>query len=88
MSRCCRYIYTYIGIYIYISEHKKNAHNDGNEALSLILETLLLAIEMCTGFTTYVNWVNTKVYSVTSEPTQSSSRRVSSFKDSSALLNN
>ena len=28
------------------------------------------------------------VYSVTSEPSQSSSRCVSSFKDSSALLNN
>ena len=42
---------------------------------------------MCTGFTTDVIWVDTKVYSVTSEPTQNSSRRVSSFKDSSALLN-
>ena len=31
--------------------------------------------------------VNTKVCSVTSETTQSSSRRVSSFKGSSALLN-
>ena len=37
---------------------------------------LLLAIKMCTGFTTGVMWVNSKVYSVTSEPTQSSSRRV------------
>ena len=31
--------------------------------------------------------MNTKVYSVTSESTQSNSRRVLSFKDSSALLN-
>ena len=85
MSRCCRYIYTYIGIYIYISEHKKNAHNDGNEALSLILETLLLAIEMCTGFTTDVIWVNTKMYSFTSEPTQSSGRRVSSISPTKKL---
>ena len=30
--------------------------------------------------------MNTKVCSVTSEPTQSTNRRVSSFKDSSALL--
>ena len=52
------------------------------------LETLLLAMKMCTGFTTDVVWVNTKMYGVTSEPTQSSSRGVSSFKDSSALLKN
>ena len=31
---------------------------------------LLLAIKMCTGFTTDVVWVNTKVYSVTNEPTR------------------
>ena len=31
--------------------------------------------------------MNRNVYSVTIEPTNSSSRRVSSFKDSSALLN-
>ena len=49
---------------------------------------LHLAIKMCTGFTTDVVWVNTKVYSVTNEPTQSSSGAVSSFTDSSALLNN
>ena len=79
MSRCCRYIYTYIGIYIYISEHKKNAHNDGNEALSLILETLLLAIEMCTGFTTDVIRVNTKVFN------SEQSRRVSSISPTKKL---
>ena len=39
---------------------------------------------MSTGFTTDVIWVNAKVYSVTSEPTQTTS----SFKHSSALLNN
>ena len=44
--------------------------------LERLLETLFLAIKMCTGFTRYVIWVNTKMYSVTSEPTQSSSRRV------------
>ena len=44
--------------------------------------------EMCTGFTTDVIWMNTKVYSVTSEPTYGSSRRIFSFKDASALLNN
>ena len=42
---------------------------------------------MCTGFTVDFIWMNTKVYSVTSEPSQSSSRRASSFKYSSALLN-
>ena len=41
---------------------------------------------MCTDFTTYIIWVNTKVCSFISEPTQSSTRRVSSFKDSSMLL--
>ena len=46
------------------------------------------SLMMCTGFTTDVAWVNRKVYSITREPNQSSSRRVSSFKDSSALLNN
>ena len=39
---------------------------------------------MCNGFTTDVIGVNTKMYSVTSESTYSSSRCVSSFKDSSA----
>ena len=53
-----------------------------------LIETLLLAIKMCSGFTTYVIWMNTRFYSVTSEITQSSRRRVSSFKDLSALLNN
>ena len=59
-----------------------------SSAFKRLLETLLLAIEMCTVFTTDVTWVNTKVYSVTNEPAQSSNRRFSSFKDSSALLNN
>ena len=38
-----------------------------------------------TSFTTDVIWVNTKVFSVTSKPTQRSSTRVSSLKDSSVL---
>ena len=59
-------------IYIYI---KQNAHNDGNRAQPL--KTLLLAVKKCTGFTAEVIWVNTKVCSVASEPTQSSSRHVS-----------
>ena len=46
-----------------------------------LLETLLLAIKMCTGFTTDAKWLNTKVYRVTSEPTKSSSRWISPFKD-------
>ena len=41
-------------------------------------------MEMCTGFTTVGN---TKMYSVTSEPAQSSMQADSSFKDSSELLN-
>ena len=55
-------------------------------AFKWLLETLLLAIKMCTGFTTDIIEVNTIVCSVTSEPTQRSSRRVSSFKDSLVLL--
>ena len=50
-------------------------------------QRLLLGIKMCTGFTTDVIWTSTKVCSVTNEPNQNSSRCVSSFKDSSALLN-
>ena len=53
-----------------------------------LLETLLLAIKMCTGFTTDAKWLNTKVYRVTGEPTKSSSRWISPFKDWSMLLNN
>ena len=77
----CIYIYTYI------SEHKQNAHNDGNRAqpLKQLFETLFLAIKKRTGFTRCYT-VEHKVCSVTSEPTQSSSRRVSSLKDSSVLL--
>ena len=47
---------------------------------------LKLCIKMCTGYTTDVIWVNTKVYSATSEPTQTSRTHVSSFENSSALL--
>ena len=42
---------------------------------------------MCIGFTADVMWVKLKMYSVTSKPTQSKSRSVSSFMESSALLN-
>ena len=58
-----------------------------SSALKHLLETLLLGIKMCTGFTAYVIWTNTKVCSVINEPNQDSSRCVSFFKDSSALLN-
>ena len=40
---------------------------------------------MCIDFNAGAVWIEI-VYSITSKPTQSSSRRVSSFKDSSALL--
>ena len=72
---------------MYISEHKQNAHNDRNRAqpLKRLLKTLFLAIKECTGFTTDVIWMNTKVCSATSKPTQSSSRCISSLKDSSVL---
>ena len=43
-----------------------------------LLETQFLAINKSTGFNTDVIWMNTKKCSVTSEPTQNSSRRVSS----------
>ena len=45
-------------------------------------------MKMCTGFTTDVIWVNTRMCSVTSKLIKSSSARVSSLKDSLALLNN
>ena len=37
-----------------------------SSAFKRLLESLLLAIKMCTGFTTDVIWVNTRVCSVTS----------------------
>ena len=45
-----------------MSEHKQNAHNDGNRAqpLKQLFETLFLAIKKCTGFTTDVIQWNTK----------------------------
>ena len=46
----------------------------------LLETTLLLVIKTCAGSTTDWIWVNKKVCSVTSEPSQSSSRRVSSFR--------
>ena len=58
-----------------------------SSAFKQYLETLLVAIKMCTGFTTDVIWANTKEGSVTSDPNQSSSRRVSSLRDSSVLFN-
>ena len=56
----------YVYIYVYMSEHKQNEHNDGNRAqpLKRLLKTLFLAIKKSTGFTTDVIWVNTKVCSV------------------------
>ena len=61
----------YIHLYIYISEHKQNAHNDGNKAqpLKWLLKTLFLTIKKCTSFTTDVIWVNTRVCCVTSDLT-------------------
>ena len=43
-------------MYIYILEHRQNAHNDGNRAqpLKQLFETLFLVIKKCTGFTTDV----------------------------------
>ena len=63
-----------------MSSQKKHVHKKKKK------KTLFLAIKKCTGFTTDAIWVNTEVCSVTSEPTHSSSRRVSSLKDSSVLL--
>ena len=39
-------------------------------AFKRLLEILLLALKVCTGFTTDAMWVNTKLYSVTSKPTK------------------
>ena len=47
-----------------------------------LLESLLLAIKMCTGFSTDVTWVNTKVYSYT----QLFSGADESLKDKTHLL--
>ena len=58
------YIYIYIiYVYIYISEHKQNAQNTKrwkqSSAIKQLLETVLLAIKMCTDFITDVIWMNT-----------------------------
>ena len=59
---------------IYIGIDTKNAHNDGNRApFKLPLAARLLVIKMCTGVSKEVILANTKVHSVTSETTQSSS---------------
>ena len=60
-------------IYIYWNTSKMRITMETEQqssAFKRLLETLLLAIKMCTGFTTDVIWV----CSVTSEPTQSSSK--------------
>ena len=82
------YIYIYLYIYIYIGTQSKCTKRwKQSSAIKQLLETLFLAIKMCTDFTTDVlNEHN--VSSAPSEPSQGSSRNVSSFKDSSALLNN
>ena len=59
-----------------------------SSAFKHLLEKLVVDIKMCTVFTTDVIRVNTKVYSATIKPAQTGSRRVSYFKDTSALLNN
>ena len=71
-----------------ISEHKQNAHNDVNRAQSLkrLFETLFLAIKKCTWLHHRCYVVEHKMCCVTREPTQNSSRRVLSLKDSSVLL--
>ena len=61
------------------------AHSNGSGAH--LLEVLLLTMGVCAGFVADVIWMSTGMCGVTSEPTQNSSRCVSSFKDSSALLN-
>ena len=55
-------MYIYIYIYIFFLKHKQNALNDGNRATPLkrLLETLFLAINKCTCFTTDVIQWNTK----------------------------
>ena len=53
-----------------------------------LLEALVLVMEMCTGFISNMSWMKTtKVCSFTSKPSQGTSLYVSSFKDSSVLLN-
>ena len=81
-------IYLYVCIYIYRNSRKLHMTIETELYLKRLLETLLLAMKRCTGFTIDVIWVNKNVCSITSEPTQSSSRHISSFKDLSALLNN
>ena len=70
--RCIVYMYMYIYVYIYIYIYVY---------ITQLLATLLLAINMCTGFTAEVTWMNTKLRSVISKPTQRGSRCVSSFNN-------
>ena len=78
--------FKFIYIYIYTRTQAKYTEQwKQSSAFKQLLETLFLTIKKCTGFTIDVIWVNTKMCSVTSIPTQSSSRHISSLKDSFVL---
>ena len=82
----------YIYIYIYRERERETLFLAIKKCIYIYIyrererETLFLAIKKCTSSTTDVIWVNSKVCSVASEPTQSSSRRVSALKNSSVVL--
>ena len=72
-------------MYVYWNASKMHITMETAQPLKWLLKTLFLTIKKCTGFATDVMRVNTKVCSVTSKPTQGSSRCVSSLEDSSVL---
>ena len=76
------YIEIYIGTQAKCTKRWKQS-----SAFNQFLEILLLVIKVYTEFITDVIWVKTKVCSVTSKPTQSSSRHFSYLMNSSTLLN-
>ena len=76
-------IYLYICVYAYIGTQSKCTKQwKQSSAIKQLLETLFLTITICNGFTRQYMYEHI-VCSVTSKPSQSSSRHVSSFKDSS-----
>ena len=84
----CLFVSLFLSLFLCLSLSLSISLEGNSSTFKWLLETLLLAIKMCTGFTTDAKWLNTKVYHVTSEPTKSSSRWISPFKDWSMLLNN
>ena len=58
-----------------------------SSAIKQLSKALLLAIKMCTDFTTDDIWMSTKVCNITSKPSQRIDRCILCFKNSLTLLN-